>query len=86
MENKLDFMLSELKKCETAYGVLNKGVKLIDYLQLDENERNIVIWEIYIILANQFEGEMWDDMHESVKKNKIADRKSMKNWLNKWTK
>ena len=70
MENKLDFMLSELKKCETAYGVLNKGVKLIDYLQLDENERNIVIWEIYIILANQFEGEMWDDMHESVKKIK----------------
>ena len=43
MENKLDFMLSELKKCETAYGVLNKGVKLIDYLQLDENERNIEI-------------------------------------------
>ena len=70
MENKLDFMLSELKKCETAYGVLNKGVKLIDYLQLDENERNIVIWEIYIILANQFESEMWDDMHESVKKLK----------------
>lgn len=70
MENKLDFMLSELKKCETAYGVLNKGVKLIDYLQLDENERNIVIWEIYIILANQFEGEMWDDMRESVKKLK----------------
>ena len=70
MENKLDFMLSELKKCETAYGVLNKGVKLIDYLQLDENERNIAIWEVYIILANQFEGEMWDDMHESVKKIK----------------
>lgn len=76
MENKLDFMLSELKKCETAYGVLNKGVKLIDYLQLDENERNIVIWEIYLILANQFESEMWDDMRESVKKLK---------W-NKWTK
>ena len=76
MENKLDIMLSELKKCETAYGVLNKGVKLIDYLQLDENERNIVIWEIYLILANQFESEMWDDMRESVKKLK---------W-NKWTK
>ena len=70
MENKLDFMLNELKKCETAYGVLNKGVKLIDYLQLDENERNIAIWEVYIILANQFEGEMWDDMRESVKKLK----------------
>ena len=70
MENKLDFMLSELKKCETAYGVLNKGVKLIDYLQLDENERNIAVWEMYIILANQFESEMWDDMHESVKKLK----------------
>lgn len=70
MEDKLDFMLSELEKCETAYGVLNKGIKLIDHLQLNEDERNITLWEIYSILANRFEDEMWDDMRESVKKLK----------------
>ena len=70
MENKLDFMLIELEKCETAYGVLNKGVKLIDHLQLNEDERNVALWEVYSILANEFEDEMWDNMKDSVIKLK----------------
>ena len=68
--NKLDFILSELDKCETAYGVLNKGVKLIDYLELNEDEQNVALWEVYSILANEFEDEMWDNMRGSVVKLK----------------
>lgn len=70
MEDKLDFMFSELDKCETAYGVLNKGIKLIDHLQLSEDERNVALWEVYSILANEFEDEMWDNMKDSVIKLK----------------
>ena len=70
MENKIDLMLGEIEKCETAYGVLNKGINLMEYLQLTEDERNIAVWEMYSMLANQFEDEMWDDMREAVKKLK----------------
>ena len=69
-EIKLDMVCEAIEDLSSAWEVMSTGIKMIEQLELNEDERKIAIWQIYSALANNFEDEMWDDMRESVKKLK----------------
>ena len=64
---KIRMICEDLMTITEPYQFIITAAKLMEYNDLDENEKKLMCWNVFAILSDEFADIMWDESNIAIK-------------------